>query len=202
MRSGRGATALLLAAAAATIACGPGEPTFGYGSGVKLLPGDVAPSSGAWVSDGRPPGVQWPPPANETPAATITIPDLGIDAVPIFNRGLDGSGRMLIATGYSVTRFSRSGDFEGSSNTVLYGHDDIQGGVFGKLSQLQVGSVIQVQVHGGPLITYKVTRAPTIVPPKYVSILDATTSPQLTLFTCYPLWQDDHRVFVVAQPSG
>jgi len=134
--------------------------------------------------------------------ATITIADLGLSAIPIFDRDLDLHGTMQIATGYSITRYSRSAPFGGGSNTVLFGHDDIQGAVFQKLTQLHAGSVIQVQMTGGPLITFKVTRAPTIIPPTYLSILKPTTTTQLTLFTCYPLWQDDHRVFVVATPAS
>ncbi|HEX6489272.1 MAG TPA: sortase [Candidatus Dormibacteraeota bacterium] len=190
----------LSALALALSACGATEPTFGYGSGVKLLPGDVAPTSGGWISDGRPPAQQFPPPLHETPVATITIADLGLNAIPIFDRDLNVQGRMSIATGYSITRYKRSAGFGAQSNTVLYGHDDIQGAVFGKLSQLKIGELIQVQVTGGPLITYQVTRAPTIIPPTYLTILKPTATPQLTLFTCYPLWQDDHRVFVVAKP--
>lgn len=130
----------------------------------------------------------------------ITIPVLGLSQVPIFDRDLDAHRAMEIATGYSVTRYVRSGFFGGTSNTVLYAHDDIEGGVFGKLPQLKQGDLIYVTLHDGTLLKYAVTRAPTIIPPKYVSILNPTSTAQLTLFTCYPLWQDDHRVFVVATP--
>ena len=178
--------------------CGVGtDKSFSYGSGVKNLPGSYTP--GDWVSDGRPPATQWPPP-RENPVATISIPALGLNQVPIFDRDLDARRTMQIATGYSITRYVRSAFFGSPSNTVLYAHDDIEGGVFGKLPQLKAGDLIYVTLHDQTLLRYAVTRAPTIIPPNYVSILKPTSTGQLTLFTCYPLWQDDHRVFVVATP--
>jgi LPXTG-site transpeptidase (sortase) family protein len=153
-----------------------------------------------WHSNGEPPSEQWPPPAGEKPVAWLSIPALGLAQVPIFDRGLDSGRHMQIAGGYAVSRYDRSAPFGSHSNTVLYGHDDIEGGVFGRLSSLRPGSQITLQLPGGATLAYQVSRAPTIVPPQYVSILAPSTSPQLTLFTCYPLWQDDHRVFLTAVP--
>jgi sortase (surface protein transpeptidase) len=40
-----------------------------------------------------------------------------------------------------------------------------------------------------------------IVAPRAITILDATSTPTLTLFTCYPLYVDTERVVVTATPA-
>ena len=131
--------------------------------------------------------------------AYLTIPRLGIKNAPIFDRGVDGSGNMLIARGYSVTHYSNSSPI-GSGNAVLYGHDDIEGSVFGRLKDLKVGDEIDVAVAGGSPVAYHVTGR-TIVAPTAVQILQPTTDVRLTLFTCWPNWVDTRRVVVTAAPT-
>src|SRR5437588_12511138 len=62
--------------------------------------------------------------------AYLSIPRLGIKNAPIFDRGVDGGGNMQIAKGYAVTHYAFSSQI-GAGNAVLYGHDDIEGSVFG-----------------------------------------------------------------------
>jgi len=131
--------------------------------------------------------------------AYLSIPKLGIKNAPIFDRGVDGSGNMLIAKGYSVTHYSNSSPF-GSGNAVLYGHDDIEGSVFGRLKDLQVGDEIDVAVAGESPVAYRVTGR-TIVGPTAVQILQPTNDVRLTLFTCWPNWVDTRRVVVTAAPA-
>jgi LPXTG-site transpeptidase (sortase) family protein len=137
----------------------------------------------------------------EQPVAWLTIPRLGLAGVPIFDRGLNASRQMLIAGGYSITHYQYSGALGGPSNAVLYGHDDIEGGVFGGLSRLRVGDNVEVRRADGTAVTYRVRANPAYVAPSAVNILDATAAPQLTLFSCYPLWVDTQRVVVVATPA-
>jgi LPXTG-site transpeptidase (sortase) family protein len=131
--------------------------------------------------------------------ASISIPSLGVHA-PVFERGVDPGGNMVIAHGYAVTHFQYSAAI-GSGNAVLYGHDDIEGSVFARLKDLKIGDEIDVLVVGSPEpIVWRVTgRA--IVPPTDVKILEGTGDVRLTLFTCWPNWVDTKRVVVTAAPA-
>jgi len=127
--------------------------------------------------------------------ATLTIPRLAIAGAPIFERGLDSKGGMLIAHGYAVTHYAFSAGF-GSGNAVLYGHDDIEGSIFARLKDLQPGDEIDVAI-GGQVQRYRVSTR-VIVAPTAVQILDSTPDVRLTLFTCWPNWVDTQRVVITA----
>lgn len=131
--------------------------------------------------------------------AYLSIPRLGIKSAPIFDRGVDASGNMLIAKGYAVTHYSNSSAI-GSGNAVLYGHDDIEGSVFGRLKDLKVGDEVDVTLAGGSALAYHVTGR-SIVAPTAVQILQPTNDVRLTLFTCWPNWVDTQRVVVTAMPA-
>src|SRR5438270_10880757 len=131
--------------------------------------------------------------------AYLSIPRLGIKNAPIFDRGVDAGGNMLIAKGYAVTHYSNSSPI-GSGNAVLYGHDDIEGSVFGRLKDLKVGDEVDVTVAGGSPVVYHVTGR-TLVAPTAVQILAPSNDVRLTLFTCWPNWVDTQRVVVTATPS-
>jgi sortase A len=127
--------------------------------------------------------------------ARITIARIGIRNAPIYDRGVDAKGYMLIAPGYSVTRYSFSAPF-GTGNTVIYGHDDIQGNIFGHLYDLAPGDTVQINI-GGEAQVYRVT-GHQIVPPTAVSVLDATPDVRLTIVTCWPFNVDTKRWIVTA----
>ena len=131
--------------------------------------------------------------------AYLSIPRLGIRNAPIFDRGVDAGGNMLIAKGYAVTHYANSSAI-GSGNAVLYGHDDIEGSVFGRLKDLKAGDEVDVALAGGSAVVYHVTNR-TIVPPTAVQILRPTNDVRLTLFTCWPNWVDTQRVVVTALPE-
>jgi LPXTG-site transpeptidase (sortase) family protein len=131
--------------------------------------------------------------------AYLSIPRLGIKNAPIFDRGVDGNGNMLIAGGYAVTHYSNSSPI-GSGNAVLYGHDDIEGSVFGRLKDLKVGDEVDVALAGESPVAYHVTGR-NIVAPTAVQILQPTNDVRLTLFTCWPNWVDTQRVVVTAGPA-
>ena len=132
--------------------------------------------------------------------AYISIPRLGIKNAPIFDRGVDPKGNMLIAKGYSVTHYAYSSPI-GSGNAVLYGHDDIEGSVFGSIKDLKAGDEVDVADASGSRTVYHVSGKPTIVPPTAVQILQPTNDVRLTLFTCWPNWVDTQRVVVTAMPA-
>lgn len=130
--------------------------------------------------------------------ATITIPRIGIQGAPIYDRGLDSKRMMLIAPGYAVTHYSFSSGI-GVGNAVLYGHDDIQGNVFGHLYDLATGDTIQINV-GGATQIYRVT-GHQIVTPDTVSVLNPSGDVRLTIITCWPFMVDTKRWIVTAVPA-
>jgi len=87
---------------------------------------------------------------------------------------------MLIAKGYSVTHFDSSSPI-GSGNAVLYGHDDIEGSVFGRLKDLASGDEIDITPAGASLVVYHVTGPHKFVQPNAVQILNPTNDVRLTL---------------------
>jgi sortase A len=128
-------------------------------------------------------------------AARISIPRIGIRNAPIYDRGTDGKGVMLIAPGYSVTHYAFSAQF-GTGNAVLYAHDDIQGSIFGHLYDLGPGDTVQITV-GGETQVYRVT-GHQIVPPTAVNVLAPTPDVRLTIITCWPFNVDTKRWIVTA----
>jgi len=127
--------------------------------------------------------------------ARISIPRIGIRNASVYDRGTDAKGFMLIAPGYSVTRYAFSAPF-GTGNTVLYGHDDIQGNIFGHLYDLRPGDTVQITV-AGEAQTYRVT-GHQIVLPTEVSVLSPTDDARLTIITCWPYNVDTKRWIVTA----
>ena len=113
----------------------------------------------------------------------------------MYDRGTDAKGVMLIAPGYAVTRYGFSAAF-GTGNTVLYGHDDIQGNIFGHLYDLGAGDLIQITV-GGTTQAYRVS-GHEIVAPTAVGVLAPTGDVRLTLITCWPYNVDTKRWIVTA----
>lgn len=120
--------------------------------------------------------------------AVITIPRIGVTTAPIFERGVDGQGNMLVAPGYTITHFSFSAGL-GAGNAVLYGHDDIEGSIFAHLQDLQPGDDLEVGTADG-VQKYRVTERQ-IVWPTAVEILNPTDDVRLTIFTCWPTWVDN-----------
>jgi len=167
---------------------------------VSAIPALGDPLSPPHQHPGVLPGLHSGGSAPSRPIAYITIPKIGITSAPIFDRGVDKGGNMLIATGYAVTHFDHSSPL-GSGNAVLYGHDDIQGSVFGRLKDLAAGDEIDVTPAGASAIVYHVTGR-TIVQPTAVQILNPTNDVRLTLFTCWPNWVDTQRVVVTAAPAS
>jgi len=130
-------------------------------------------------------------------SAAISIPKIGVRNAPIFQRGVDTQGNMLISPGYTVTHFSFSAAL-GDGNAVLYGHDDIEGSIFAHLQDLRPGDELEVATPVGAQ-TYRVTER-RIVAPTAIDILNPTGDVRLTIFTCWPTWVDDQRVVITAKP--
>ena len=136
-----------------------------------------------------------PAPAAAPAVATISIPRIGIHNAPIYDRGTNSKGVMLIAPGYAVTHYAFSAPL-GGGNAVIYGHDDIQGSIFGHLYDLGPGDLIQVTM-AGETQNYRVS-AHQIVAPTSVGVLEPTSDVRLTIITCWPFNVDTKRWIVTA----
>jgi len=88
------------------------------------------------------------------------------------------------------------------SNTVIIGHRFTYAGpaVFYFLDKIQVGDPIIIDWHSKEY-TYKVTQV-NVVPPTQVSVIDPSPNPELTLYTCTPLWTAKNRLIIVAPLQG
>jgi sortase A len=94
-------------------------------------------------------------------------------------------------------------------NTVLNGHHNVWGEVFGKLVDLNPGDVIEV-FSGNTMIKYEI-RNKMILPERNEPIdvrfqnarwLLPSPDERLTLVTCWPHWTNTHRLIIVATPIG
>jgi len=141
------------------------------------------------------------PPASTSPNNSLpvglTIPRLGIQAAPVYDRGLDATHHLPIAPGYAVTHYQFSAPIGTRGNAVLYGHDDIQGQIFRSLPLLQPGDHILLNVGRRPAV-YEVTGSQ-IVAPTDVAVMAPTTTAMLTVISCYPYNVDSQRIVVRAR---
>ncbi len=83
-------------------------------------------------------------------------------------------------------------------NTVIAGHRFTYSnphGTFYFLDKLHVDDTFGIYWHGTAYV-YRV-KTSEVVPPTQTSIEDATTQPQVTLFSCTPLWWPKNRLVVV-----
>lgn len=84
-----------------------------------------------------------------------------------------------------------------TGNMVLSAHNDIFGGIFRRLDDLQEGDEIIVQTLSREY-SYRVAYW-RIVEPDAVSVMAPTQEPVVTLISCYPYLVDTHRIVVVAE---
>ncbi len=81
-------------------------------------------------------------------------------------------------------------------NCVISAHDDIYGEIFRDLPQLKPGDEVFVYTEN-QRYRYQVQET-RIVQPTEVSVMAPTSSPVLTLITCYPYRVNTHRFVVIA----
>lgn len=81
-------------------------------------------------------------------------------------------------------------------NLVLAGHSDVYGEVFRDLDQLQTGDDVLMLDDSGAY-TYRV-RETLIVEPDEIWVMLPTSTPTLTLVSCYPYLLGTHRIVVFA----
>lgn len=143
----------------------------------------------------------------------IVIPSIDLDApvVPMDPEMVEIDGAEYqqwnapdeFAAGWHTTS-ARLGE---GSNTVLNGHHNIDGKVFGQLVDLEEGAIIEVY---GDHQTYAFQVTQRMVLPERDQPLDVrlenaswiapTEDERLTLITCWPANSNTHRLIIVASP--
>lgn len=121
-------------------------------------------------------------------AQRIVIPAINVDA-PVVEG--DDWESLKYGSGHHIG----SADPGERGNCVISGHNDIYGEVFRDLPDLKVGDEIILYTETQEY--QYVVEQTRIVEPTEVSVLRATSSPVLTLVSCYPYGIDSHRIVVI-----
>jgi sortase A len=82
-------------------------------------------------------------------------------------------------------------------NCIISAHDDIYGEIFRHLPELDLGDEVFLYT-ASQVYRYVVTQK-RIIEPTEVSVMYPTSSPVLTLISCYPYGVDTHRIVVIAE---
>lgn len=175
---------------------GAQEPTPTPLIDVVILPGRPPQPSGDIPSRYRDMVKPAPPVAIPTPKpgapTRIVIPKIGVDA-PV----VEGDGWEELKRG--VGHHIGSANPGERGNMVLSGHNDIFGEVFRDLDKLDLGD--EIIVYAGEVPYRYIVKAKKIVEPTDVSVMAPTTTPIVTLITCYPYRIDTHRLVIVGELS-
>lgn len=124
----------------------------------------------------------------------LVIPKIGVD-----NQIVEGADEKSLNRG--IWHFPSSSTPDKGGNTVLTGHrfQYLAGPhTLYLLDQMAVGDIVMVYWKG---VEYDyIIRERKIVNPDQISILDNTAQPQLTIFTCTPLFTTQQRLVLLADP--
>ncbi len=123
-------------------------------------------------------------------AVRIRIPSIGVDA-PV----VEGDDWESLKRGAGHHIGSANPGQRG--NCIISAHNDIYGEIFRYLPDVELGDVVEVYTVG-QVYQYVVTQK-RIIEPTDVSVMYPTSSPVLTLISCYPYGVDTHRIVVIAE---
>lgn len=149
--------------------------------------------------------VELPVPAPLAPPTDrIVIPRIGVDTA-VVDVGILESGEMETAA-FAAGRLAFGAHAGEAGNTVIAGHNDVQGEVFRRLPELRTGDEI-ILYRGEAAHRYRVELR-TIVREdgatdsqrlENARWMDATDESTCTLISCYPYRVDTHRIIVRAR---
>ncbi len=122
-------------------------------------------------------------------ARRIVIPAIAVDA-PV----VEGDDAEALKKGAGHHIGSANPGERG--NCVISAHDDVYGEIFRDLPKLKPGDEIYVYTEA-QRYRYRVQET-RIVQPTEVSVMAPTSSPVLTLISCYPYRVNTHRIVVIA----
>ena len=120
----------------------------------------------------------------------IKIPALGVDTVVV--EGITPSALRAGAGHYPQTPLPCEG-----GNVSIAGHRTTYGRPFGNVDQLKPGDTIELTTPIGGCV-YQVARAPFVVPPTELSVIEPTGERSLTLTTCHPKGSAAQRLIIRA----
>ncbi|HEX6596545.1 MAG TPA: class E sortase [Acidimicrobiales bacterium] len=121
----------------------------------------------------------------------IRIPALDVDAVVV--EGVTPSALRAGAGHYPQTPLPCE-----AGNVSIAGHRTTYGKPFGNLDRLKAGDTIELTTPIGGCV-YQLTKAPFIVEPTDMSVLEATGDRTVTLTTCHPKGSAAQRLIVQAK---
>lgn len=144
----------------------------------------------------------------------IVIPSIQVDApvtdvsLTTVQSGTQPYYQWQVPANYEAGWHNTSAPLGQPGNTVLNGHHNIYGEVFGGLVDLEVGAEIIVYDKSEPH-RYTVANVeilperdqPLEVRKENASWIEPTTDERLTLVTCWPHTDNSHRLIVVAYPA-
>ena len=178
----------------------PPTPTPAPFIGVVVLPGGHTPPDAQRNSEPAPipahlqglvaqiTPLPVPTPGPEHPQR-IVIPIIDVDAPVV--RGDDWESLKMGAGHY--TGSANPGE---RGNCVISAHNDIYGEIFRDLPKMGIGD--EILVHTQTQVYRYVVEQTRIIEPTEVSVMAPTSSPVLTLISCYPYGIDSHRIVVIA----
>jgi sortase A len=118
----------------------------------------------------------------------IKIPAIGLDTVVV--EGITPSALRAGAGHYPQTSLPCEG-----GNVGIAGHRTTYGRPFGNLDQLKPGDTIELTTPIGGCV-YQVSKAPFVVSPTDLSVIDPTGERSLTLTTCHPKGSAAQRLVI------
>jgi sortase A len=131
--------------------------------------------------------ISTPAPAQAT---RIQIPALNIDAIVV--HGTDWE-QLKLGVGHEV----RSANPGERGNLVLAAHNDVYGELFRYLDRLKPGDEVIVYT-GQQRYRYLITSS-RIIEPTQVEVMAPTSTPTVTLISCYPYLIDTQRIAVFGE---
>jgi len=123
-------------------------------------------------------------------AVHIQIPVIGVDA-----RVVEGDDWEMLKQGAGHHVGSVNPGQNG--NCIISAHNDIFGEIFRDLPDLDLGD--EVFVHTASQVYRYVVTQKRIIEPTEVSVMYPTSSPVLTLISCYPYGIDTHRIVITGE---
>ena len=159
---------------------------------VAILPGGHKPptaSGGEAQPLGPVTSLAIPTPGPRSPTRLV-IQSIGVD-VPVVEG--DGWEQLKRGAGHHIGS-ANPGE---RGNCFISGHNDIYGEIFRDLEEVKAGDQIVVHADEQPYVY--IVRTTRIVEPDDVSVMYPTSTPILTLLTCYPYMVDSHRLVVIAE---
>ena len=123
-------------------------------------------------------------------ATRIQIPSIGVDA-PVVEG--DDWEPLKQGAGHHIGS-ANPGE---SGNSIISAHNDIFGEIFRNLPDLDLDD--EIFVHTTSQVYHYVVTQKRFIEPTDVSVMYPTSSPVLTLISCYPYGIDTHRIVITAE---